>query len=195
MKELKRDSSLQGSSFSELPNAKKRRFTKLEASVNVRKPGQSYQHLKLRNFTLPVVKLRNAHRRSQKFWHSFASPFSGSAWLSLLIALQPPSLLKISCSTWRHSHEAMWLECHHHGAWIKNGIGHWPDFIPSTCRKIVWVWDGVDRELFYISLCRLRSVEASVKICLSYPPTWRPNIWCLHARTQCCRVVCSHFCT
>ena len=100
MKELKRDTSLQGSSFSELPNAKKRRFTKLEVSVNVSKLGQSYRHLKLRNFTLPVVKLRNAHRRSQKSWHSFASPFSGSAWLSLLIALQPPSLLKSSyCST------------------------------------------------------------------------------------------------
>ena len=79
-----------------LANGKKRRFTKLQASVNVRKPGQSYRHLKLRNFTLPVVKLRNVHRRSQKSWHSFASLFSGSAWLSLLIALQPPSLLKIS---------------------------------------------------------------------------------------------------
>ena len=100
MKELKRDSLLQRSSFSELPNTKKRRITKLEASVNVRKPGQSYRHLKLRNFTLPVVKPRNAHRCSPKSWHSFASPFSGSAWLSLLIALQPPSLLKISyCST------------------------------------------------------------------------------------------------
>ena len=41
-----------------------------------------------------------------------------------------PSLVAIYCSTWRHFHEAISLECHQHGAWNKpdyfsqkNGLG------------------------------------------------------------------------
>ena len=47
---------------------------------------------------------------------------------------------------------------------------------------------------FCISLCR--SAETSFKICLPYMVVpWRHNIWCLHSITQCCCVLCSHFCT
>ena len=45
---------------------------------------------------------------------------------------------------------------------------------------------------FCISLCR--SAETSFKICLPYIIVpW--SIWCLHSITQCCCVLCSHFCT
>ena len=68
------DSLLQGSSFLELPNTEKWRFTKLEASVNLRK-------------------VRNTHRPFTKSWHSLACPFSGLPHLVSYIVLRPPSLL------------------------------------------------------------------------------------------------------
>ena len=53
-------------------------------------PRQSYRHLKLRNFTLTVFKLRNTHRPFTEVLEFLRSSFSD---LVACIALQPPSLL------------------------------------------------------------------------------------------------------
>ena len=52
------------------------------------------------------------------------------------ITLQPPSLLwSPFMHTWRHFHEAIWLERQQRGAWNKNGIGRWPDYFSPPRAK------------------------------------------------------------
>ena len=72
---------------------------------------RSYRHLKLMNFTLPVGKLRNTY-------YTFMEVLLFLRWSVLWFCLlynastAKQSLVAIYCSTWRHFHEAIWLECH-----------------------------------------------------------------------------------
>ena len=72
------------------------------------------------------------------------------------ITLQLPSLhwSHIHCSTWLHFHGAIWLECHQHGAWNKNVIGHWPDYFspPRVKNRLGTRLDIRNPPLVYVKL-------------------------------------------
>ena len=91
----------------------------------------------LRNFTLPVFKLRNTHHPFTEVLAFLRRSFSGSTRLSLLhsASTASPSLIAIDGCTWRHSHEAIWLERYERGAWNKNWIVSCPDYFSPPRAK------------------------------------------------------------
>ena len=82
--------------------------------------------------TILLDKYKELHTtHSQKFWYSFASPFSGSAWLCLLYSASTALLFWLWLhSTWYQLHEKTWLECHHSDACNENRITRLT-FVPS----------------------------------------------------------------
>ena len=124
---------------------------KIKISHNL-KPVSTSERPKIILSTSEAKEVHTASWKAQKHipcvhgspWHSFASSFSDSVWLSLLyISTVKSSLVTTYCSTWRHFYEAIWLERHQCGAWNKSGIGRWPDYryFSLRMRKIDWARD------------------------------------------------------
>ena len=102
--------------------AKERRFSKREAFVSLCRVTLVYLTFETQELYTAVGKLRNTH-----YPLTILPLVHSLAHLVFCILPQPSSFLwSLLCSTWCHSHEAIWLEWQHHGAWIESVIGHWP---------------------------------------------------------------------